>query len=307
MLTFEILTPNLYIPNKHQAPNLNDRDAPRLKMTTDTHRRALIGSLLIAYAFFGIAMAIISADEPAVSSAILFGLVSSQATLLGMWGGLGSTHWLLRLVCVTAGTIVVYIELAFGIDEFEDEIFVLVALSTLLSGILAVSLRLMGMWVGGDAKEHPGSREGLQFTIRHLLIWTFVVACLVTIGKYAKPRFRSSEMYVIITTLSVGYAAVAISALWAVLGKNLVAARCLVSIIIAVIAGYAGALVIGNLSMWETIFWMACSAIQSLAILASLAVVRMAGYRLLRRGDRTSGDKHGREAAAELSNPFKPN
>jgi hypothetical protein len=51
--------------------------------------------LVVIHVVAGIVSACLSADQPAFSSAIFIGIVFCQTCLLGMWAGLGTTHWML--------------------------------------------------------------------------------------------------------------------------------------------------------------------------------------------------------------------
>jgi hypothetical protein len=89
--------------------------------------------------------------------------------------------------------------------------------------------------------------------------------------------------------------------MWAVLGQRFVAIRCTVLAVVAVAAGFAVAYVIGD----DTLFWVSTILIQSLLLLASLGMIRVAGYRLVGKKARSEDGKIG-TPTKEAASPFKP-
>jgi hypothetical protein len=126
----------------------------------------------------------------------------------------------------------------------------------------------------------PDAREGLQFTIRHLLVLTFVVACLVTIGKAVAPHLPRLHDVTMLSAIAVCFVSVALVAIWAILGLGHVLFRSIVLFVIAAIVGWILARVIDNTYY---IFWTSTTILQATYLMASLLVIRACGYRFLAR------------------------
>ena len=127
-------------------------------------------------------------------------------------------------------------------------------------------------------------RPRLQFSLGYLLSWVTAVA--VALGsmsyvleyRHILPSFR--DEWAPLAALSLGDAAIALGALWMALGARTPALRTIV-LCLAVLA---------TLAVWYLAIglgedWIGVSIllVQILWLLASLAVVRVAGYRLVRR------------------------
>lgn len=236
-----------------------------------------IVALLGVHAVGGVVGASLSADQPSFSSGVFFALITSQATLLGMWSGLGMKHGLVRLLVLGLGIPLLANVLAWGISEADWEIHIFLLIAASLAALPTWLLRLGKVRLGRIGVETP-SREGLQFTIKHLLLLTFVVACLLTLGKALAPHVRASHLLAQLTVLAICFVSVALTALWAMLGLGNPWLRGLLVMGIAVGAG----ITVGySLEISRIGFWIFVSLMQAVYLLGSLFVFRKLGYRLL--------------------------
>lgn len=230
--------------------------------------------LVLFHVVIGLLAAFASADRPAVSSAIFFGVVFCQAALIGMWAGLGATTRMLRLLGVGVGATYLAVQLGLGLDELGFEIFLLVILLTSLVSVVTWFVRL---FKGNLRKTTPGQtdlQEGLQFGIRHLMLLTFVVACMTFLGKILAPTVSGLEVMSIISIFSVCYAAVALTSIWAILGQGHPAVRSAFVVGIALVAG-----IVCRYTAGSDLFWPSVTLLQAVFLVGSLSVVRIAGYR----------------------------
>ncbi len=157
------------------------------------NRRIL--ALIVAHGVIGVSSCILSADKPAVSSAALIAIVFSQSSLVGMWGGLGHTRFIVRLLVVAAGTVCLYAVLGLGIEQLDWNVYFLVAFPTFLVSCVCWLIRLVGaslQTTGCHAEQR--TREGLRFSIWHLMQLTFVVACLLVVGKLFVSSARGLDL-----------------------------------------------------------------------------------------------------------------
>ena len=278
---------------------------------------AAIALLCGIHVLAGIVLAFCSADVPTVSSALFISLVFCQTSLLGMWCGLGRSRWILRLIGLSVGTGYLAIVFGAGIDELSEETVFVVVVAVLLVAAVTWIVR----WLKGAMQQihdsAPDAREGLQFTIRHLLVLTFAVACLMGIGKALAPRISGMDQIRTVGKISGGvspwrklpacvsglaswkltplilptalsmmsviavcFVCVALAAIWAMLGLGHVALRSILLFVIAMIMGWILAHVIERSFHF---FWIATTTLQATYLMASLFVIRSCGYRFLAR------------------------
>ena len=217
-----------------------------------------------------------------VASLAFMALIICQASLLGMWAALGRLNILLRLgftlVCICS----LSVTLCLGIGEMELEWFVLVGSVTFfVMAVLAIPrwFRFRAMHID-DSKKTTVSE--IQFSIRHLMIVTLWVACLLGIGRYFGPMIPSLEVFAFGAALATCFATTATLAVWAVLGLSQLPLRVgLVSAVTILTAG-AAYFAMEASHIDPGMIWFAIVILYGAMLLASLWVVRLAGYRLLR-------------------------
>lgn len=151
--------------------------------TTNPRRRILW--LILAHVIVGPIGAFLAcfAGSPQTPWVAAFvGVVFSQTSLLGIWGSLGTSPWWKRLVGVVIGVAYLFLLLGVGISELDQETFIVVGLTTNFVAIPLLMVRLLRVAIHLDCSAVV-SVARIQFSIRHLMILTFVVACLITIGE----------------------------------------------------------------------------------------------------------------------------
>ncbi|MCH5376479.1 MAG: hypothetical protein JJ992_21120, partial [Planctomycetes bacterium] len=102
-------------------------------------------ALTFVHIVLGVVLACFSSDQPAVSLALFLGLIFAQTSLLGMWGGLGGNHWLLRMIGIVTGTIYLWMVCGLGIGDRGEYLFwpsVAILQSVYMVASLAVIRRL---------------------------------------------------------------------------------------------------------------------------------------------------------------------
>jgi hypothetical protein len=242
-------------------------------------RHGALFALAAFHAVAGVGLALVCPDHPAPSSAVFLGLIFCQTSLLGMWAGFGRTHVLLRLAGMMLGVVLVTLVLTIGASSDPvGVLLLLVFVATSIVGLTTWIVRLCKarlVFAGEDAMH---AREGLQFTIRHLLLLTFMVACLVTVGKRLAPQFNVINLAAQVVVLGLCFVAVALAAIWAVLGSGRWPVRSVPVLMIAGACGGIGGFVINN-SKYS--FWIAVTVLEALFLIASLLVIRRSGYRLM--------------------------
>ena len=170
------------------------------------------------------------------------------------------------------------VELGLGIAELEVEIFILAGLPCVL---VAMATSLVRLFRGTLRRVEAGQtnvKEGLQFSIRHLMLLTFVVACLTTVGKLLEPTRAHFDVLATVVVLGLCYVTVALTSIWAILGMGHPVVRSIFVVVIAISAGlFAGYVIAGE----ELGFWVSTTGLQAVLLISSLAVIRGVGYRFL--------------------------
>ncbi len=117
----------------------------------------------------------------------------------------------------------------------------------------------------------------IQFSIRHLMILTVVVACLITIGKWVQPLPLGAMLYQLLP-FGVTFGLVGISPVWFVLATKQPVLYSVGLMAVGACAGYClGRFFHNYVGIWTTV-----TATEAMAVVASLLIVRSCGYRLVR-------------------------
>jgi hypothetical protein len=257
-------------------------------------RRLLsIVALIAVHVAAAIVLAVLAEDgEPTITLALFVGLTFCQTSLIGMWGGLGFSHWCVRFASVALGISLLALLFNWGLSsqrflrwfEVDPQIVVLVALCTLATTcvMLVVRRRTELRLVAADAATAIAlPREGLQFSILHLIVLTFVVASLTALGKWLHPYLANVDNFIHLATLGLCFVAVGLGAPWATLGSGSPMLRSGIVMAIALGAGFVPML-LNN--FWHVGFWLTVMLSEAGLLLLSLSVIRKCGFRLVRRG-----------------------
>jgi len=240
---------------------------------------------------------------PRLDGVVFLALTISQANLLAIWVALGQTPlpWRLAGAALAIGFLG-GLEPVFNYRNEGPAGVALVVAILLVHAVAVVAgsciLRLAGVIL--VSTTHPTGVEGqarrkspFQFPLRRMFAWMTSTAVVLAVFRcmvdYAPPRDLPNWSSLLVA--SVADAALALTAAWAVLGTWHPALGMLT-------LGATTAAVIGVNYHWaELTPLFDCSVfvlLQVLWSLASLAVVRVAGYRLVWRPSRSATDAFDR-------------
>ncbi|MEK6237913.1 MAG: hypothetical protein N2C14_24645, partial [Planctomycetales bacterium] len=140
-------------------------------------------------------------------------------------------------------------------------------------------------------------KEGFQFSIRHLLYLTLLVAVLITLGK-AIPRqqFPSDEL-IAGATLCVCFGSIAVAAVWASLGVGSPLIRTPILLLFAGGVGMIPPYYLG-IENWYVAF-PCLTGFMAFVVCLSLLVYRGCGYRVTRRESSGSEESDVERECAE--------
>jgi hypothetical protein len=213
---------------------------------------------------------------PDLDVAAFVGLILSQVSLLGIWGNLGTSPWWMRLTGVVVGIGYLLPVFGIGVNEFSIEtLIVFIAVVAVLSIplLFARFFRIVIRW--GDSPVVPVGP--IQFSIRHLIIVTFVVACLITICRLVQPLLNRRPDIELLE-IAVTFGIVGVLPVWFALASKWPPVFSIGVVIAGACAGYG----LGWVYRGGELYWTTAAATEALSVVASLLVVRSWGYRLVR-------------------------
>jgi cytochrome bd-type quinol oxidase subunit 1 len=222
-------------------------------------------------------------------TASFVGLVFSQTSLLGIWGGSGTNRWWIRLVGVSIGIAYLGPFCGFCLDDPGREKNLIVALATFVVAAVLLVSRCFGFRTRLNSDQNISAKE-MQFSIRHLMILTLVVACLLALAKWQQ-RYLDLDDWPLLAVIAAVFATVGLAAAWAVLGvkRPLIGVPLLLAV--AVGAAYVVETVLDSPEMIA--ICIAMTVTEAISLTVSLLVVRSSGYRLRRRSARRPGSDPG--------------
>jgi hypothetical protein len=225
----------------------------------------------------------------------LFALVLSEAGLIGIWGGLSSTRLLLRIpaTCAATGYVGGIQVTAMRLAE-KFTLFLIIALTSLTILVLLSGLRFSRRKLRlANLANEPIASEGFQFSSRHLLFATTVVAVVLAIGRVMPTigSARSKELLVS-AILPLCLIMVELTTLWAALGIGRATSRLVVVIPTAFVVGMIPMFLVEPASGGRILVWSVIIGVQAIITAGSLLVIRSNGWRLV-RGDRDEREPLG--------------
>jgi hypothetical protein len=281
--------------------------------TTNPRRRIfwlVVGHVVIG--LIGALAAYLPDSDYSARRAAFVGLVFSQTSLLGIWGGLGSGPAWRRGIGVVVGVCYLSLQLGVSFSELDRITFLWGGAATTISALPLLLVRLFGAAIRLDSSA-AGSVERLQFSIGHLLTLTFVVACLISIRNCVEPyaiEIIETPDAVIIDYFDEAvcswlfpaavFGVLGILPVWSVLATKQLVLSCVGLLAAGVCAGYW----LGRFHEDPPSLWMPVTIPEVVTVAVSLLVVRSCGYRLLRlpaRRVNAAPDRQDRSDSEEKS------
>jgi hypothetical protein len=250
--------------------------------------RRPIWLLVAAHVVFGLIFSFWSAAQgrlPIALDALLvvpvFGLTFAQASLLGFWAAFSPAAWWIRLAGLVGG--VVYLEIIFAIG-LPGEPSLLVTMTTV--GIAAVFGVVHWRYARLECFPQHVSltvQEGLKFSIRGLMILTFVAAVVLVGIRTLRENALTERPLLFVAAWSLCFAVVGMAAVWGGLGLARPLPR---NAVVLLLSAVLGLLIIYSYDSGEPqsyFYSVSVMILQAAVLMASLLIVRSCGYRLVRR------------------------
>lgn len=213
----------------------------------------------------------------------LYGFVLAQTLLLTFWTIFSSAAWWIRLTGLVVGSIYLEFTIALGIQTpYYDLLPAMVAVGgTAVFGAIrwrCTSLRRFSQ------KTPQRGQEGVKFSIRGLMLFTFVVAVMIIGVREFRENVPGGvpelfEMFV----WSLCILVTGVAATWVGLG---LARPMLGNIGVSLLSAILGALFVYGIIQggpFAYFYITLTMVLQAAVLIASLLVVRSCGYRLVRR------------------------
>lgn len=234
-----------------------------------------IAILLAIHAVVCFVLGALSENSPTIPTGLFVGVVFAHASLVGMWASLSRRRFFIRFAAGVFAMLVVGAILCMGLNDWNSEIFALVSIATSLVFSVGSAIRFFArIETLHDAK---GKREGIRFSIKHLLIATTVAAVVMGVVRAVDLRIQSTDM---IVGLGIAAGAIGITSIWAMLGTGVPFFRSLFVISVSIAAGSHLGMAHG-----DYVFWMMVYLVSAITILLTLYAVRIFGFRLVARGN----------------------
>jgi len=273
-------------PNS-KPPDVTDQAIAGTGEPIKRPRRLHLRWLVLAHVAIGLSTGILvawtrSPSKPNLVATVFVGIVFCQASLVGIWGGLGmSSRWNRLLgVMLGMGYLGLLMDLCLVGYLTSDSHFI-VSLATLpVAGVLLI-VRCFGVRICLTTVTKVAAHRN-QFSIRQLLILTFAVACLMSLVKWLEPHLLPVTNPFLLALNGLFRATVGLLLVWPVLGTR---RPILPSTIAVAIAAGLGLCLLTWFPpfAWTVVpWWMTVISVEALSLVASLLVVRSCGYRLVR-------------------------
>jgi hypothetical protein len=172
-------------------------------------------------------------------------------------------------------------------EDPGSETILILAFATLIVAAVLLLARCFGFRTRPDSAQNTRAKE-MQFSIRHLMILTLVVACLLALAKWQQ-RYLDLDDWPFLAVIAAPFATIGLAAAWAVLGVKRPLIGVPVLLVVAVGAAYGLEKSLGPRPGFA--IWITATLTEALSLAVSLFVVRSCGYRLRRRATpRPAGD-----------------
>jgi hypothetical protein len=255
--------------------------SPDTLESATTHRSRGILWLVVAHVAVGVIAALLvkSIDNDyGLAWDVISGVFFSQTSLLGVWCALGtSRHWK-RLMGGILGVGLLYLMTGLASGDWDIEILVIVSAYTAFTAIPLLVARACRIAIQDDSSSTTVASHH-QFFIRDLLALTFVVACMIALGKVLRPLilegFSTSEL-VFYATLLILFGVVST---YLILASKRPVSYGIGLIVMSACSGYC--LELFSIFDWSASGMTAFTATSMSVVVVSLLLVRRCGYRLV--------------------------
>lgn len=288
------------------------------------HRNLLIAVLAVVHVI-GVPIYAWVAGDDLGRLLVASGFWASQTSLLGLWGAMATCSWKIRLPVVMIG--IAHISLlpclfaaSPALQDLRLRFLPINALMHCASvASVAIPFAVVRWFLARlERVENHAASGPLQFSIRHLLLLTFLIGCAIGMEPWLRellfqmeswmtpisrwgrwlsviPRWgRSLGVSPELLRLCLWSVPVALSAVWATLGRRHVMLRSVAFFGVGLPTAFLVANVYGSSPLMPSSVHAVSMIPEAFVVFASLGVVRLAGFRMVRVSSGESRPAPGR-------------
>lgn len=246
-----------------------------------------IWTVVLVHVAIGFIASLLSAKlRSSTQLSVILIVTISQAGLLGILAGLAPIRFMLRMACVGVGCVY----LAFVTDRCLPNsvpgvgraMYAALAITPVFAIWLLLSIvrKRWGHLAVVDSRFRKDTDPGLQFSIRQfMLLNAFLGLLLVLRPSSFEPTMSNS--IILLAIIIVCAVSLILGSVWASLCPGRAWPRIAVVFLLAVLAGFLPPYYV-RMSGADQLGFVFVSLVQALIMIASLLVVRLTGYRLIR-------------------------
>ena len=257
-----------------------------------TRCQPIVVGLLLAHLLLGVGAAWLGTWGPWATSYVLAfgGLVCGQVVLLGIWSGLASKTWGVRIAGLVCGSFYISTVCAIGGGRTKDSLIedslilaCLVCVTASMIGLLFMALhRYRGIAVAYSNETEVRRSAPIQFTMMQLLSVTTVISVLLGSGRVIRSLGGESlGIGVLLIAFVICGCVMACLVAWAGLGHGHISLRFATVLVIGFVVGLLPPYFLGG-PWWRFLTWPGLVVATGIVAVLSLLVVRSCGYRLVR-------------------------
>lgn len=245
-----------------------------------THTGRGIHWLVVAHVAVGFVAALLdntAGSKYEMASLAFGGFWFGQTNLLGIWCGLGTSDRWRRFFGVILGIFSLYLMPGLNSGDFLVENLFVSIMGTVLVATPLLIVRGFRVVIQVDSSPTTLASH-FRFSIRHLLMLTFIVACVVSFGKIVHPLVLQWQFIIEGIVFATVPIVVGILPVWIALATKRPIPYGIGFVIVAAVAGFC----IGRAYSPFDGVWMIFTATEAATVILSLLIVRSCGYRLVR-------------------------
>lgn len=216
---------------------------------------------------------------PTVSAVPFFSCVFFFSCVLGGWCGLGSGLGRVVLPAILPLPLGFLVDVAVG-SRVDEVLYALVYGIVLFVAFATFSLRLTkGRLV--QLRPSEQAADALRFGIKDVMIWTTVVAVLLTIGRaLIGPDILSVQReFKLIFAISFGMATATVVNVWAMHGQQITSTKIVVVTIFTILAAAITAFAMDDSPWFFPLVLLVCESL----VMGLMYCLRQEGYRFVKR------------------------
>lgn len=264
-----------------ERTKMNTEMPPDTLDSATTHARRGILWLVVAHVAVGFIASLLmntAGSKPGLASLAFGGFWFGQASLLGIWLGLGTSPHITRVLGVALGVTVTFLSTELGSGGWSAVSLMIFGVTIALVSTPLLVAHYFGFVIQVDSSPTTLASR-LRFSIRHLLILTFMVACAITLGRIV--LLNDSQRQVTLGMLAYGtiIQLTGVAPVWLILATKRPVPYGIGLVAIFACVGFS----IGWINEPPArVSLMTELATGSSVVVMSLLVVRRCGYRLVR-------------------------